>query len=125
MQIEKGIEIKFDYSTEAVYAQINRKKFARVAENFLSNAIKFTQTGGQVNVSLKQESQRVLLQVSDTGIGIPEALQNSVFNKFTKANRQGTQGEETTGLGLFIVKQIVELHRGKSLTFLLQSETTV
>ncbi len=40
-------------------------------------------------------------------------MQSSVFNKFTKANRQGTQGEETTGLGLYIVKQIVDLHRGK------------
>jgi two-component system sensor histidine kinase VicK len=53
------------------------------------------------------------LQVPDRGIGIPEHLQPTVFNKFTKANRQGTQGKATTGLGLFIVKRIIQLHQGK------------
>jgi two-component system sensor histidine kinase VicK len=109
---EKGIGIDIDFSSEPVYAQINRDKFTRVIENLLSNAIKFTSNGGQITVRSKKESQRVLLQVSDTGIGIPDSLQSTVFQKFTKANRQGTQGEATTGLGLYIVKQIVELHKG-------------
>ena len=49
----------------------------------------------------------------DTGVGIPPSLQSTVFEKFTKANRSGTQGETTTGLGLFIAKQLVEWHNGK------------
>jgi two-component system sensor histidine kinase VicK len=110
---EKAIAIHFECPQEEVYAQINQEKFARAVENLLSNAIKFTQVGGQVTLSLKREAQRVILQVSDTGIGIPEPLKKTVFQKFTKANRQGTAGEATTGLGLYIVKQIVDLHKGK------------
>jgi two-component system sensor histidine kinase VicK len=82
-------------------------------ENLLSNAVKFTHAGGQVTISLKNKGKKVLLQVSDTGIGIPQKLQTSIFDKFTKANRKGTKGESTTGLGLFIVKQIVDIHHGK------------
>lgn len=109
---KKGIELHFHYPTEPVYAHINEDKFARVLENLLSNAVKFTNIGGQVIISLKNEGLRVLLQVSDTGIGIPQALQASIFNKFTKATRKGTEGETTTGLGLYIVKQIVDMHHG-------------
>jgi two-component system sensor histidine kinase VicK len=110
---EKEISLHFECPQEQVYGQINREKFLRVIENLVSNAIKFTKVGGQVRVGLKKESQKVILQVSDTGVGIPEPLQSSIFQKFTQAGRQGTEGEETTGLGLYIVKQIIELHRGK------------
>lgn len=54
-----------------------------------------------------------MIIVKDTGIGIPYGLQSSIFDQFTKARRQGLKGEETTGLGMFIVKVIVELHKGK------------
>jgi two-component system sensor histidine kinase VicK len=110
---QKGVKLNIDLPTDDIYAQINKEKMIRVVENLLSNAIKFTDVGGEVTIALKKESQKVRLQVSDTGIGIPQLLQKSVFNKFTKANRQGTKGEATTGLGLYIVKQIVDLHNGK------------
>lgn len=110
---QKGVKLNINLPAEDIYAQINQEKMIRVVENLLSNAIKFTDVGGEVTIALKKESQKVRLQVSDTGIGIPEPLQKSVFNKFTKANRQGTRGEATTGLGLYIVKQIVDLHKGK------------
>jgi two-component system sensor histidine kinase VicK len=110
---EKEISLHFECPQEQVYVQINREKFLRVIENLVSNAIKFTPIGGQVWVGLKKEPQKVILQVRDTGVGIPEPLQSSIFQKFTKAGRQGTEGEETTGLGLYIVKQIIDLHRGK------------
>jgi two-component system sensor histidine kinase VicK len=110
---QKGVKLNIHLPTEDVYAHINQEKMIRVVENLLSNAIKFTSVGGEITIALKKESQKVQLQVSDTGIGIPEPIQKSVFNKFTKANRQGTGGEATTGLGLYIVKQIVDLHKGK------------
>jgi two-component system sensor histidine kinase VicK len=110
---QKGVKLNIHLPTEDVYAHINQEKMIRVVENLLSNAIKFTGVGGEITIALKKESQKVQLQVSDTGIGIPEPIQKSVFNKFTKANRQGTGGEATTGLGLYIVKQIVDLHKGK------------
>jgi two-component system, OmpR family, sensor histidine kinase VicK len=110
---KKGIQVNYHYPEAPVYARIIPKKFIRVLENLLANAIKFTPAGGQVTISLKNEGKKALLQVSDTGIGIPEHLQGSIFQKFTKANRVGTAGEPTTGLGLYIVKQIVEKHKGK------------
>jgi two-component system sensor histidine kinase VicK len=61
---------------------------------------------------VQPEGPRVVLKVQDNGVGIPEPLQEIIFHKFTKASRQGTGGEATTGLGLFIVKQIVSLHGG-------------
>lgn len=110
---KKEIEIRFHYPPQPVYTNINREKFMRVLENLVSNAIKFTLAGGQITISLQQEGSKVLLQVSDNGIGIPATLQNTIFNKFTRANRIGTEGESTTGLGLYIVKQIVDIHKGK------------
>jgi two-component system, OmpR family, sensor histidine kinase VicK len=110
---KKEITIGFYYPKKPVYALINEEKFTRVLENLISNAVKFTHTGGKVTISIKNKAQRVLLQVSDNGIGIPENLQSSIFNKFTKANRKGTEGETTTGLGLYIVKQIVDIHKGR------------
>jgi two-component system sensor histidine kinase VicK len=66
-----------------------------------------------VTVELQERAGRVLLTVRNTGIGIPEALQAGLFDKFSAAARPGVGGEASTGLGLFITKQIVQLHRGK------------
>ncbi|KAA5544822.1 PAS domain S-box protein [Adhaeribacter rhizoryzae] len=110
---KKKIQINFQHSAEPVYAAIIALKFSRLLENLLTNAVKFTPSGGQVTISVKNIDKKALLQVSDTGIGIPLHLQKNMFQKFTKANRVGTAGESTTGLGLYIVKQIVEKHKGK------------
>ncbi|MGV3502587.1 MAG: ATP-binding protein [Adhaeribacter sp.] len=109
----KGIGLRFQAPEEPVYAHIIPNKFKRIIENLVANAVKFTSPGGQISISLKKEGEKTLLQVKDTGIGIPKHLQESIFQKFTRANRVGTQGEPTTGLGLYIVKQIVEKHQGK------------
>jgi two-component system sensor histidine kinase VicK len=109
---KKGIILHFQYPSTPVYAHLNKDKFLRLLENLLSNAVKFTPQGGCVTVSLENKGPKVLLQVSDTGIGIPASWQSSMFDKFTGANRKGTAGETTTGLGLYIVKRIVELHQG-------------
>jgi two-component system sensor histidine kinase VicK len=109
---KKGIILRFHYPSTPVYAHLNKDKFLRLLENLLSNAVKFTPGGGCVTLSLKNKGTKALLQVSDTGIGIPAKWQSSIFDKFTRANRKGTGGETTTGLGLYIVKRIVELHQG-------------
>ncbi|WP_181306604.1 HAMP domain-containing sensor histidine kinase [Rufibacter sp. XAAS-G3-1] len=110
---KKGVEVDSVHPGLPVYAHINPEKFSRVLENLLSNAVKFTKPGGKVTISLTEQGNKALLHVKDNGIGIPEKLKATVFDKFTNANRQGTEGESTTGLGLFIVKQIVDLHHGK------------
>ncbi|WP_051359663.1 PAS domain-containing sensor histidine kinase [Adhaeribacter aquaticus] len=110
---KKDIDITFLSPEEPVFAAIHQSKFIRVLENLISNAVKFTNKGGQVTISLKSKDQSAVLQITDNGIGIPEKLLPTIFNKFTRANRNGTERETTTGLGLYIVKLIVEKHHGK------------
>lgn len=110
----KGISLVLDLPSQPVSAAIHADKFGRILDNLLSNALKFTPTGGQIHVRLQQlPDGRVRLLVQDTGLGIPADLQPHVFDKFSAAARQGLYGDTTTGLGLFITKQIVELHQGK------------
>jgi len=76
--------------------------------NLLSNAIKYTPPGGQVTVSLRQEGDQLIGQVSDTGIGIPPEAQARLFSEFFRASNAKAFTPHGTGLGLAIVKQIVE-----------------
>ncbi len=86
----------------------------RVLNNLLSNAIKFTPQKGEITVEVQAEgSDQVAIIVSDSGIGIPSDQLLILFERFTRSSRPGTAGEPGTGLGMSIVKQFVELHRGQ------------
>ncbi|WP_353196299.1 tetratricopeptide repeat-containing sensor histidine kinase [Parapedobacter defluvii] len=91
----------------------NREKLWRVFNNLIGNAIKFSSPGERIVVSLEVNPNHVLISVRDQGIGIPEHLRTKVFDMFTDARRQGTEGEQPFGLGLAISKQIVEAHGGR------------
>jgi two-component system sensor histidine kinase VicK len=79
----------------------------------VSNANKFTRRNGHIRVTVQEKAGNTILSVRDDGIGIPKDLQPQLFERFTRARRPGLKGEETVGLGLSIVKRIVELHGGK------------
>ncbi|UOR06076.1 ATP-binding protein [Hymenobacter aerilatus] len=96
-----------------IYVNLDENKFLQVLNNLISNAIKFTHDGGHITVRVEQQQGQVLLTVQDDGIGIAPELQPVLFERFTKARRQGLRGEKTTGLGMSIIKTIVELHRGQ------------
>ncbi len=98
---------------EKIYVPIDEYKFIQVINNLISNAIKFTPDGGVITVRIKPEKETVQISVSDTGVGIPEHLQEGLFEKFTKARRPGLKGEPSVGLGMSIIKTIVEWHGGK------------
>ena len=86
----------------------------RVLNNLLSNAIKFTPKKGEITVEVQSEgTDQVAIIVSDSGIGIPSDQLLILFERFTRSSRPGTAGEPGTGLGMSIVKQFVELHRGQ------------
>jgi two-component system sensor histidine kinase VicK len=106
---------RFEYAlpTEPVYAQLDVNKMTQVLTNLVSNAIKFTPDGGHIRVTFDPCPECVRIHVVDNGVGIPEALQPYLFERFTKARRPGLRGEETTGLGLVLCKTIVEWHHGK------------
>jgi signal transduction histidine kinase len=109
----KDIEVKDALPDTALFMAIDKLKFRRAILNLLSNAIKFTHEGGYIKLSAKEKKKKLIIVIEDNGIGIPQKLQPILFEKFTKAKRQGTNKEKSTGLGMYITKQFVELHDGK------------
>lgn len=88
-------------------------KFFQVIHNLLSNAVKFTPSGGVISVDVQDKGKSFTIVVKDNGIGIPEYLQSHIFKKNTPASREGLRGEKSIGIGLYIVKELVELMKGK------------
>jgi len=99
--------------TDKLYIQYDNLKFIQAFNNLISNAIKFTADNGLIEVDISDGGSSVLITVKDNGIGIPEDLQPYLFDKFTKARRRGLHGEEPVGLGMSIIKTIIELHKGR------------
>ncbi|RZL29826.1 MAG: ATP-binding protein [Pedobacter sp.] len=91
----------------------SRDKLWRVVSNLISNAIKFSPDEAIIKIAMQKKQHSVLISVADSGIGISEEMQDKIFELYTDAKREGTAGEETYGLGLFISKQIVLAHNGK------------
>jgi two-component system sensor histidine kinase VicK len=87
-------------------------KFFQVIHNILSNAIKFTHENGQIDVKVEEGENDFTVSISDDGIGIPDNLKPLIFLQRTPAGRPGLKGEKSTGLGLFIIKQLVEIMDG-------------
>ena len=110
---KKNIELKLEKPDEDVYLSIDSDKIVQVLNNLIGNAIKFSFPNTVIEVKLKTEKDNVVFFVSDKGTGIaPENIEN-LFKPFSKISSVGTSGEKGTGLGLNIVKNIVEAHKGK------------
>jgi two-component system sensor histidine kinase VicK len=111
-QIELGIKFSINANSERVYIEIDEDKFMQVINNLISNALKFTPSGGEININIYKGLESILISIGDTGIGIPEIFHECLFDKFTNARRNGLRGEVSTGLGMSIIKTIVEWHSG-------------
>lgn len=109
---EKNVRLYFEDTEGPIYIHIDRKAIQRVVENVISNAIKFSDPESEVVVKLTLYANVANISISDQGIGIPKKLRPYMFNKFSRATRRGTAGEESSGLGLYIAKNIVEKHHG-------------
>jgi signal transduction histidine kinase len=109
----KSIDLNIDIPEgTVVFADANM--IAAVIRNLLANAVKFTQAGGRATLTAsKRNEHEVEIVVSDTGIGIPENLMDNLFKMSGEANRRGTDGELSTGLGLLICREFVEKHGSK------------
>jgi signal transduction histidine kinase len=110
---EKQQEIILHSPGASLYTFADNDKISRVVNNLLMNAIKFSFSNSTIYVSVEEKNDNVEIEVKDEGIGIPEDMQDKVFDVFTEARRKGTSKESTFGLGLSICKQIVEAHGGK------------
>jgi signal transduction histidine kinase len=75
--------------------------------------LKFTPKGGRVRVSAAREGALARVSVADTGVGIPDDDLKDIFDKYAQARSRATRSEKGTGLGLYITRQLVELHGGK------------
>ena len=109
---EKQISIEFQPSASACKVAIDLMKIQRLCTNLINNAIKFSQKGQQILVSISQNSTDCFITIQDFGIGISEKQIPFIFDAFTKAKRKGTDNEASYGLGLSICKQIAEQHGG-------------
>ena len=110
---EKKQAIVLKITDNHISSFVNSEKLARVINNLIANAIKFSPEGAPIYVELEDQQTNFLLKVTDKGIGIPENIRGKIFDIFTEAKRFGTSGEQPFGLGLSISKQIVEAHNGK------------
>jgi signal transduction histidine kinase len=90
------------------------EKLRRIIVNLISNAIKFTKKGGQVNVhvSLSGKEDKVIIAVSDTGVGISEENLKYIFERFTQSDKSSMKRYSGSGLGLAVVKELVEIQGG-------------
>ena len=102
----------FHSSSESLYLELDDTKFFQAINNLISNAIKFTPDGGEISVSMEEKEDTILIKVADNGIGIPAKFHATLFDKFTRARRPGIKGEPTVGLGMSIIKTIVDWHQG-------------
>ena len=109
MKVSKGVELIFEEPFPECYIYTDKNRFTQVISNFINNALKFTQQGS-ITLGYKQVShQKIKFYVRDTGMGIPEEKQKSIFERFVKLNTF-VQG---TGLGLSICKSIVSQMGGE------------
>lgn len=99
-------------SHEHIFIEIDVYKFSQVINNLISNAIKFTPDNGTITLTVEDRKNSVIVSVADDGIGIPTKYHATIFERFNKARRPGLKGEPSVGLGMSIIKTIVEWHKG-------------
>lgn len=110
----KGLKLIFDTIVEEHIVQFDLPSLERVLLNLLSNAIKFTKPGGTifVNLTMDEEEQKIFIDVKDTGIGISPENVETIFDRFVQVNKSTTRDNEGTGIGLSIVKKLMNLMGG-------------
>jgi len=117
---QKGLDLrlKTDFEINPLYIHGDQNRLTQILNNLISNAVKFTDTGGRVEVSITtaaQIGQKIILlfAVKDSGIGIPKNKQDIIFEPFLQANNNITKRYGGTGLGLAIVKRLILLHQSE------------
>ncbi|MBU3181000.1 HAMP domain-containing histidine kinase [Clostridium psychrophilum] len=109
----KGLNIVFDTDVEEKYIDCDPEIIERIVLNLLSNAIKFSDEGNEIFVDIKDKNEFVEISVSDNGIGIEEKNLSTIFDRFKQVDKSLSRNAEGTGIGLSLVKSIVELQGGR------------
>ncbi|KAF5051736.1 Adaptive-response sensory-kinase SasA [anaerobic digester metagenome] len=108
----KGVSIIFDTDVEELLMAVDCDKIERIILNLLSNAVKFTNNGDDIFVFVIDEEETVKISVKDTGVGIPEDKLKVIFDRFGQVEKTLIRNKEGTGIGLSLVKNLVEIHGG-------------
>ena len=109
---DAGVVLTSGGESEPVIAELDRTLMQRAVGNLVSNAVAHTPEGGTVALQTRSEAASVLIEVSDTGVGIPPDALPRVFDRFFRVDPSRSKASGGTGLGLSIVQGIVQLHRG-------------
>lgn len=109
----KGVKLIFDTDIEEKVMACDTEKMERVMLNLLSNAVKFTNLGDEILVLIEDRGESIIISVKDTGIGIPEHELDVIFDRFRQVDKSLTRNHEGSGIGLSIVKSIIDMHGGK------------
>lgn len=110
---DKRIQILTKFSSSPIEITIDIDRIERVITNLVNNAIKFSPENSKIFVQASVENEHAVVSIIDQGIGIPKEKQEHIFDMFSNAQRIGTAGEKSFGMGLSICKQIIEQHQGK------------
>lgn len=109
--MEKNIEIEFQVPKKDIVIDGDEQRLEQVWTNIVSNAIKYTNDGGLITISMKKTSKEVEVSIEDTGLGMSKEVVSHIFERFYREDK--ARNVEGNGLGLAIVKSIVDLHNGK------------
>jgi signal transduction histidine kinase len=109
----QSVELVAKHLDEAVLVRANRRCMEEVFSNLITNAIKYTPSGGRITVSVMVEAHWLCIRVSDTGIGFAEEEKEKIFERFYRIKNSQTRYIQGTGLGLSIVSAILEDHQGR------------
>ena len=110
---EKGINLIFDTEIEEEIIACDPEKIERIILNLLSNAIKYTEKNGTINVNIYIKDDNINISIADNGIGIPNEKLKSIFERYTQIDNKLTRKYNGSGIGLSLVKSLVELQGGK------------
>ncbi|MBL4935614.1 HAMP domain-containing histidine kinase [Clostridium sp. YIM B02515] len=109
---QRDLILVFDTEIEELTIACDPDKIERIMLNLLSNAVKFTPKGGSIFVNIYEKADSISIVVKDTGIGIPENMRQSIFERFVQVDRSISRNQEGSGIGLSLVKSLVDLHGG-------------
>jgi two-component system OmpR family sensor kinase/two-component system sensor histidine kinase BaeS len=112
LAVQKQIQIRMDIQDSLPECDLDTDRYAQILNNLLSNAIRYTSEGGGITIALHVVGSSLDLSVSDTGTGIPAEGLPHVFDRFYRADKSRSRASGGAGLGLTIVKQLVEAHGG-------------
>jgi len=115
----KGISLTFDTNVEERILACDPDKIERIILNLISNAVKFTEPGGNIFVNLMDTGDNISISVKDTGIGISNDKLKVIFDRFVQVDKSLARNREGSGIGLSLVKSLVEMHKG---TIIVKSE---